>query len=616
MFKKLKDNKKIILILVFLLVSAITFARAGGAGRSGGGGGGFSSSRSYGSSGGSSGDFFLLIYFLFHVLAIRWYDPLPVKIIKLVIIIGIFYSIFRFFKNSSNIKNTQKNRYTTNFGNKLFEKNKTDGENEFKERNPEFSKEKFIEKVNKAFFEIQNAWTAKDMSNVRRYISDSVYQRFNVQFQMMNILDQTDYISDLNIISTVIDKYDKDGNYDIIHVGIMANISDSSKSQKYPQLNETARERFVEYWSFIRHKGNDNYDMYSENRCPSCGSPFDYDMGEVSKCKNCGVITNKGDYDWVLAEITQMTDYFEEKEVQADKRLRNRLGNMYERYANFSIQNIEDKVSNGYLQIMKAIALKKPEGMRRFVSDSLYEKLKNNEEDFVFSRMYLNYVKVVDYYQESNKDILAIRIKSSFKRASVKNDTLKELDSFMKSKVEILLLERSCIASNNGDLFSHTCPNCGGPLEDTTDTNCPYCSSVLTSSNNDWLIRDILRPYEFAEEYKKRNSKLSHPFEKNNFSINEIILNNMLMLMYADKEIHGKEMEFAKESAKKLGFKEGVVLDLAELAKQNRLSLKFPKKDSEKTKLLNYMNKAVNADGKVTEEEIILIKEMETALNL
>ena len=69
------------------------------------------------------------------------------------------------------------------------------------------------------------------MSKVRRYISDSVYQRFNVQFQMMNILDQTDFISDLNIISTVIDKYDKDGNYDIIHVGIMADISDSSKSQ-------------------------------------------------------------------------------------------------------------------------------------------------------------------------------------------------------------------------------------------------------------------------------------------------------------------------------------------------------------------------------------------------
>jgi rubrerythrin len=616
MFKRLKNNKKIILLLVFLLVSAIAFARAGGAGRSGGGGSSFSS-RSYGSSSsGSSGDFFLLISFIFHILAIRWYDPLPVKITKLIIIIVIFYYIFRFYKDITGVKSIQKNRYKMNIGNKLTEKNKINGENKFKERNPEFSKEKFIEKVNKAFIEIQNAWASKNMSKVRRYVSDSVYQRFNVQFQMMNILDQTDSINNLNIVSTVIDKYEKDGNYDIIHVAIMADISDSSKSKKYPQLNESARERFVEFWSFIRHKGNDNYDMYSDNKCPNCGSPFDYDMGEVSKCQNCGVITNKGDYDWVLAEITQMTDYYEELEIQSDKKLKNKLTNIYERHNDFSIQNIEDKVSNGYLQIMKATAMKKPEGMRRFVSDDLYQKLKNYDEEFIFSRMYLNYVKVIDYYQEQNKDILAVRIKSSFKRVSIKNNKLKELDSFMKSKVEVILLERSCIASNNGDLFSHTCPSCGGPLEDTLDIRCPYCSSVLTSSDHDWLIQDILRPYEFAEEYKKRNNKISHPFEKNNFSINEIILNNMLILMYADKEIHRKEIEFAKESAKKLGFKENLVLELAELAKQNRLSLKFPKKDSEKTKLLNYMNKAVDADGKITKEEINLLKEMENALNI
>lgn len=162
MLKKIKKNKKIILISIFLILSAITFARAGGAGRSGGGSSSFSSS-SYGSSSGSSGDLFLLLTFIFHILAIRWYDPLPVKIIKLVIIIGIFYYIFRFYKNLTGIKNIQKNRYKINTGNKLIEKDKIYGENEFKERNPEFSKDKFIGKVNKAFIEIQNAWAEKDM---------------------------------------------------------------------------------------------------------------------------------------------------------------------------------------------------------------------------------------------------------------------------------------------------------------------------------------------------------------------------------------------------------------------------------------------------------------------
>lgn len=617
MFKKLRKNKKMLFILAFLLISTIIFARAGGAGRSSGGGrssGSFSHSSSSGG-GGSIFDLFLLIFLIFDLLMIRYYDPLPVKIIKLVIIIGIIYSVVRYFKTAAKTKDIQKNRYEDPFNN--FSKAKElNGEEEFNKRNPNFSKEKFIKKVNKAFMEIQDAWTKKDLTKVRRYISDSVYQRFNVQFEMMNRLGQTDFISGLKIISTVIDKYETDGNYDIIHVAVMASIKDSSKSEKFPALNESSQEQFIEYWSFIRRKNKDQFDMYSEERCPSCGSPLDYDMGEVSKCQNCGVITNKGDYDWVLAEITQMTDYYEEKELRTNKKLKEKLQNLTERYEDFSVQHIEDKISNGYLQILKAVAFNKPEGMRRFVSDDLYSKLTDTKEEFLFSRLYLNYVKLIDYTQEKNKDILAIRIKSSYKRVKINNNKLKILDGFMKSRVEILMLERDTNAINKGDLFSHSCPNCGGPLEDTTDINCPYCGSVLTNSTNDWIIKDILSPVEFGELYKKYNNKITNPFEKNNFSINEMILNNILILICADKEIHKKELEFAKETAKKLGFKESMVITLLELAKQNRLSIKFPKKEKEKTKMLHYMDKAIKADGKISVEEENLIKEMEEALKI
>ena len=120
---------------------------------------------------------------------------------------------------------------------------------------------------------------------------------------------------DLKIISTIIDKYEKDGEYDVIHVGIMADITDVFTCKKYPSLNEDASERFIEYWSFIRKKGNESNDIYSKNNCPKCGSPLGDNMGEVSKCEHCGTITNKGDYDWILAEITQMSDYLDEQTI-------------------------------------------------------------------------------------------------------------------------------------------------------------------------------------------------------------------------------------------------------------------------------------------------------------
>lgn len=612
--KKLLKNKKLLLVAGYIILSAVIDARAGGAGRSGGG----RSSGGYSSSGGGGGDGIEVIFLIIRLLMIRSYDPLPVKIIKLVIIAGLIYGFVKYTKSQKDTRHIQKNRYTDYSLNKnsLKEAKVVEGEQNFKERNPDFSKEKFIQKVNKAFLDIQLAWTQKDLSNVRRYISDSVYQRFNVQFEMMNALEQIDKINKITVQSIVIDKYEQDGDYDVLHVGIMADIIDSSHSTKFRELNEYAEERFVEYWSFIRRKGTEGYDMYSGENCPKCGAPLGHDMGEVSKCGSCGVITNKGDYDWVLAEITQMTDYLEEKEIKSERSLIAGLKELSTRDKDFSVQHIEDKASNGYLQILKAIALNKPEGMKRFLHPDLFEKLRNEKSDFIYSRMYLNYVKLIGYNQEDNKDILSIRIKSSYKRVQINDNKLSQLDSFMKSKVEILIFERAKDAVNKGDLYSHSCPNCGGPLDDTLDTNCPYCDAPLASNKHDWLIKDIVSPSEFASTYSTQQSKFggTAPLEKNNFSINEIILNNILLVIYADGGLHSREIEFTKETAKKLGFKESVLDTLLRLAKQGRLSLKFPRTEREKTKMLTYMRKAMNADGKITPEEEKLIKEIEETL--
>ena len=112
-------------------------------------------------------------------------------------------------KNSKNEKNGQINRYTdyTLSKNSLRENKIVIGEEDFKLRNPNFVKEDFLKKVSIAFTEIQNAWSNKDLKNVRRYISDSVYQRFNVQFQMMNKLEQIDKINNLKKYKKIFKKY-------------------------------------------------------------------------------------------------------------------------------------------------------------------------------------------------------------------------------------------------------------------------------------------------------------------------------------------------------------------------------------------------------------------------
>mgnify|MGYP000269966676 CR=1 FL=1 len=70
------------------------------------------------------------------------------------------------------------------------------------------------------------------------------------------------------------------------------------------------------------------------------------------------------------------------------------------------------------------------------------------------------------------------------------------------------------------------------------------------------------------------------------FGINEIILNNLILLSFADKEFHKKEEAIIYDIAMNFGFRKDIVDSLILLGKQDRLSLKFPTTNIEKTKIV------------------------------
>lgn len=50
-------------------------------------------------------------------------------------------------------------------------------------KDPNFTEQKFKELVNIAFYKIQNAWSAGDMSSARAFISDGIMKRFSLQLE-------------------------------------------------------------------------------------------------------------------------------------------------------------------------------------------------------------------------------------------------------------------------------------------------------------------------------------------------------------------------------------------------------------------------------------------------
>jgi hypothetical protein len=398
---------------LLLLASGAVHAVAGGAGGGGGGGGG-----------GSDDVVGLIIELIFWII---WSLPFPFNFIGLAIFLGFLWFAGRKARTVSGLNGIPSIAKATA---QTFSPSP-----EFLRRNPGFDPQSLLTKANNAFLAIQEAWMKQDMAPVRRWISDGIWQRFNTQFAMMRLLGQKNLVSNIQIRNTFIDAIEQDGNFDIVHVGIHFSARDDFVSDKFPQLDQRGDLEMLEYWSFIRKAGATGKDLYHGNHCPGCGAELPGDMGEVARCASCHAISTGGDYDWILAEITQADDYANqgrklEKSGALTRRIRSALG----ADADFSVQLIEDKASNAYMQIMAAQALRRPEAMRRFVGDALFERLARDiaqQAPFVFNRLYLNNVTLIDYYRDEDKDSLVIAFKRTAQRVAIADGRLRLIDQGM-----------------------------------------------------------------------------------------------------------------------------------------------------------------------------------------
>ena len=165
--------------------------------------------------------------------------------------------------------------------------------------------------------------------------------------------------------------------------------------------------------------------MYSSFNCPNCGGDLSADMGDMCKCPYCGSITNSGEYDWVLSKITQADDYFinERHNIYTDKII-DKVEEISSEDENFAVQIIEDKVSNGYLQIETAKVFKDANYIKRFVTDNYLNKFQyklNQESNFYYNRIFLNDVKLIGALSKDRKNILTVAVTCSNQRGNVNN---------------------------------------------------------------------------------------------------------------------------------------------------------------------------------------------------
>ncbi|MGZ3902344.1 MAG: TIM44-like domain-containing protein [Bacteroidia bacterium] len=349
-------------------------------------------------------------------------------------------------------------------------------------------------KIRSSFMGIQEAWQAKNLKGVRKWISDGVYQRFNGQFVMMNKLSQVNKLTNIKIDGIKIARIHSDNGYKTADVAIDFTMDDEFISEKYPSFNQKFRgESAREFWTFIKKEdAQQGKNLYNSNNCPNCGAPFDTDLGEISRCGSCGTLTNNASYDWVLSEITQEDDYsavdmFSKGEELHELTKNDKL---------FSVQRIEDVASNVFMQVMQVLSGEKDQKLSRFATEELAARIikeKKSGEGYIFDRLYLNDVELTTFYKDEEKLHLVFQLKATYQRVKA-GEKLTLLDRDMVTKYYTMTLSKNLKSLQTAEketVYSYECPNCASPYTDTTNDKCPACGSLIIDFDRNWILTDF-----------------------------------------------------------------------------------------------------------------------------
>lgn len=591
-----KFNTFIFYCLLFISVDAI--ARAGGGGGNGGSGG-------HGGHGGGDG-IGTLIYFIIFSL------PFPLNII---VITGIIVLIYFFTKNQK-----QSSIYN-NLASIDKKYNTEEAIDQLVSEIPNFSQAEFYQKATTAFFKIQDAWQKQNLSSVRQFISDGIYQRFEAQFIMMRALEQSNAVGDIDVEDLRIVAVENDTHFHIIHLSITASMTDDFVSKKYSELNSGGYETFTEYWTFVKKINSiGTSNLVDATNCPNCGDSIENKLGEISKCPSCGTQINNGEYDWILSEITQAEEF-----ASNFNQLKNRTL-FYKRltekgYSNseFSPQYMEDKASNAYLQLKVATALGDQKRIARFCSNTYTEKTKNLFNDrFLYNRLFIKDASLVNVYETDTSILAALSITAVTQKVSINANKLKLINASAITTKDYLILSRSKkMTANKFSAMAHNCSNCGAPVEDSLQLTCKYCDEALNDNRKDWIVENLFSQNEYLDfkaqfDEAINSTKQEDKLENTGLDPRDYALNNMMVVACADGIIQSKEKLFLINTAEEMGYNASKIKELFEQVKSSGLALKMPKSEKERAKILKLMHKIANIDGDFNDKEKEVLVEAES----
>ncbi len=600
LYRFLNRHRGLVCMLLLVVIASFlmficcdtSWARAGGGGGYRGGGG-YS-----GGGGGDGGGLFILIW-----LVLRH----PVIGIPVLIIVGIFS-----YYGGKQGRNYHVTRTIRRYNQQQDEDHLGEELAKIQERDPEFDADAFLGKVSTAFLKIQDAWSSQNMVPVRHFVSDGVFERFSLQLDMMKQCILKNMMQDVQVIHADIVSVESDSTFDSINVKIFASAVDYSVDLENNQMVDGSSEPdyFTEFWTFLRRPGAKTVSHnLVDNCCPNCGALLD--IVDKVECPSCNAVVNSGDYDWVLTEITQESEWTcntTHAITGADE--------MRKKDPAFNVNHIEDRVSVMFYRWISARFFADSKYIAKLATESFISEHKNDftpqpdgSHEF-YADAAVGAVETIDVERDGEFDRVRVRVRWSGHLESYKLPRLitPDYDSSRIRNHEFVLIRKSNAVSSDKNVLSSThCPNCGAPEVISDKPFCEYCHTPLNDGSRDWVLEDI-RPFGgYRRNVLTGDTAVPEDMYSGIEFMDEEDAQSLLAcaagMMIADRDIDMKERILLNKFASLRGISPTQLNQLVESVKEGSMQVSCPQDPSTCVYFLKCLILMCLADGKVTGEE-------------
>ena len=359
-----------------------------------------------------------------------------------------------------------------------------------------------------------------------------------------------------------------------------------------------------------------------EGQCPNCGAPIE--MNQSANCTHCKALLRSGEYDWVLTEITQESEWHVpgRATLPGVAALRNRD-------PEFDTVSVEDRASVMFWRKATADRIGKIDPLRKIASPEFSQKYAVNlKASAVSSRTIdcaVGSVESLGVIPGDQRDRALVLIKWSGHRLTAEPDGAGQGRGEDVWAATIFVLSRmSDVKTDLGKSISSAhCPNCGAPESGGVSNACEFCGTVLNDGRHGWVLDDVMNQNSTEVRSLINDLRSQNPTAGSAPAAAAAAIPNlrglvawMVKVATADGSVDPREKTMLLELASRWKVAPEELETMIAAGLRGNLSVADPHNIDEARSWVRAMASEAWADGQITREEMELLRGVATRAGL